>query len=154
MNSEELSLLHPNNHSCTYHTLTDEAQNDLSVDFLCSALTTDTFEQNIIRDILIKIPDSTETVNYRCDIFEDFLCFPELREAMTAVLAKLKDLRDIERFQKDSEASSLWQLVNRLREIDSYIDCITDIKNTLENTDIRSDAAASPQNQRSGQFPD
>lgn len=139
MNHEEFSLLHPHNIDCNYHTLTEEAQNDLSVDFICEAISSDTLEKNIIREVLISIPDSSAAVNYRCDVFEDFLRFPKLREDMTAILAKLKDLRDIERFQKDSEASSLWQLVNRLREIDSYVDCIEEIKNTLETIDIRSE---------------
>lgn len=147
MNSEPLSLMHPANSDCSYHTLTPESQNDLSVDFICEALSKDPFEQNLIREILIKIPDSTQVVNYRCAVFEDFLRFPKLREDMTAVLAKLKDLRDIERFQKDSEASSLWQLVNRLREIDEYVDCITAIKTTLETIDIKSEGLIALRNQ-------
>ena len=32
----------------------------------------------------------------------------------------------------------MWQLVNRLREMDGYVDCITRIKNTLETIDVRS----------------
>lgn len=139
MTQENFSLLHPSDCNCTYHTLTPEAQNDLSVDFICEALSPDPYERNIMRDVLTRLPDSTEAVSYRCDVFEDFLRFPKLREDMTSVLAKLKDLREIERFQKDSEASSLWQLVNRLREIDSYVDCITQIKNTLESIDIKSE---------------
>lgn len=47
-------------------------------------------------------------------------------------------MREIERFQKDTEASSLWQLVNRLREMDGYVDCITRIKNTLETIEVKS----------------
>lgn len=152
MNTDNLSLLHPQNSDCKYHTLTAEAQNDLSVDFICEALTTDALERNIIREVLINIPDGCESVNYRCAVFEDFLRFPKLREDMTAVLAKLKDLRDIERFQKDSEASSLWQLVNRLREIDEYVDCITAIKNTLESIDIKSEGLIALRNQTTAIF--
>lgn len=139
MNRENFSLLHPQNTNVTYRTLNTEAQNDLSVDFICEALTKDPYEQNNIRELLIKIPDSAEVVKYRCDVFEDFLNFPELRKDLTDVLQKLRDLREIERFQKDSESSSLWQLVNRLREIDGYVDCITKIKTTLENIDVRSE---------------
>lgn len=72
----------------------------------------------------------------RC--FEDFLRFPKLRDDLSALLVKLNDLREIERFQKDTEASSLWQLVNRLREMDGYVDCITRIKNTLETIEVKS----------------
>ena len=139
MNSRTFSLLHPDNIEFKYNTLTQEAQNDLSVDFICEALTKDPYEQNNIRELLINIPDHEDVVRYRCDVFEDFLNFPQLRKDLTDVLAKLRDLREIERFQKDSESSSLWQLVNRLREIDGYVDCITKIKTTLENIDIRSE---------------
>ncbi len=139
MPTEEFSLLHPENSKAVYRRLTDEAINDLSVEFICEALSEDSFERNSIKQLLINIPDDEETIRYRCDVFEDFLRFPQLREDLMRVLAKLKDLKDIERFQKDQESSSLWQLVNRLRELDAYVDCITGIKNTLENIDVRSE---------------
>ena len=60
MNRENFSLLHPQNTNVTYRTLNTEAQNDLSVDFICEALTKDPYEQNNIRELLIKIPDSAE----------------------------------------------------------------------------------------------
>lgn len=135
---ENLSLLHPQNSNAVYRTLTKEAINDLSVDFLCNALTEDAYERNSIKQLLTKITDDEDVIKYRCDVFDDFLRFPKLREDLTALLAKLEDLREIERFQKDSEASSLWQLINRLREIGGYVDCITQIKTTLESIDVKS----------------
>lgn len=135
---ENLSLLHPQNSNAVYRTLTKEAINDLSVDFLCNALTEDAYEHNSIKQLLTKITDDEEVIKYRCDVFDDFLRFPKLREDLTALLEKLADLREIERFQKDSEASSLWQLINRLREIGCYVDCITQIKTTLETIDVKS----------------
>ena len=53
-------------------------------------------------------------------------------------MQRLADLRDLERFRMDSDASALWQLINRLREVDDYIDCITLLKNTLTGLDVRS----------------
>lgn len=135
---ENLSLLHPQNSNAVYRTLTKEAVNDLSLDFLCDALTEDAYERNSIKQLLTQITDDEEVIKYRCDVFDDFLRFPKLREDLTALLAKLADLREIERFQKDSEASSLWQLINRLREIGGYVDCITQIKTTLESIDVKS----------------
>ncbi len=135
---EQLSLLHPQNSNAVYKTLTKEAINDLSIDFLCDALTDEPYEKNSIRQLLISVTDDEEVIRYRCDVFDDFLRFPKLREDLTLLLDKLNDLREIERFQKDSEASSLWQLVNRLREMGEYVDCVTQIKNTLEALDIQS----------------
>lgn len=138
MPQESLSLFKPENSKAVYRTLSKEAINDLSVDFLCEALTNDPYELNVIKNLLINITDDEEVIRYRSDIFEDFLNFPKLREDLTALLLKLKDLREIERFQKDTEASSLWQLINRLRELEGYVDCITAIKATLEEIDVKS----------------
>ncbi len=139
MDSENFSLLHPENSKAVYRKLTDEAINDLSVDFICEGLSEDGFEKNSIKQFIINITDDEETIRYRCDVFEDFLRFPQLREDLMRVLAKLKDLKDIERFRKDEESSSLWQLVNRLRELDGYVDCITGIKATLEDLEVHSE---------------
>lgn len=139
MNSENFSLFYPENADTSNLTLQKEAINDLSVDYLVESLTKDPFEQNSIKQLLTQITCDEEVIRYRCNVFEDFLRHPKLREDLTALLAKLKDLREIERFQKDFESSSLWQLVNRLREMDSYVDCITQIKTTLEGIDIHSE---------------
>lgn len=136
---EELSLLHPQNSNAKYQTLTKEAINDLSIDFLCESLTKEPYERNSIKNLLINITDDEEVIKYRCDVFDDFLRYPQLRSDLTDLLEKLNDLREIERFQKDSEASSLWQMVNRLREMDGYVDCITRIKTTLESIDVKSE---------------
>ena len=136
---EEFSLLHPQNSKAVYRTLTKEAVNDLSIDFLCEALTKDTYERNSIKQLLINITDDEEVIKYRCDVFDDFLRFPKLREDLSALLEKLNDLRELERFHNDTEASSMWQLINRLREMGGYVDYVTKIKTTLESIDIKSE---------------
>lgn len=136
---EELSLLYPAGSDAVYKTLTKEAVNDLSIDFLCESLTDEPYEQNSIKQLLVNITDDEKVIKYRCDIFDDFLRNLKLRQDLTDLLEKLNDLREIERFQKDTEASSLWQMINRLREMDGYVDCITQIKNTLESVDVRSE---------------
>ena len=135
----DFSLLHPQNSIEKYNQLTKEAVNDLSIDFLCDAITDDAYEKNSIKQLLTNITDDKEVIRYRCDVFDDFMQFPQLRADLIDLLEKLNDLREIERFQKDSEASSLWQLINRLREIDGYVDCITRIKTTLESIDVKSE---------------
>lgn len=138
MELKKFSLLYPENSNAKYKTLNKEAINDLSIDYICSALTDDVYEIQSIRQLLINITDDEDVIKYRCDVFEDFLKFPKLRDDLTALLSKLKDLREIERFQKDTEATPIWQLINRLRELDGYVDCITSIKETLESLDIKS----------------
>ncbi|MDD5796114.1 MAG: DNA mismatch repair protein, partial [Oscillospiraceae bacterium] len=135
----EISLLNPKNSKAKFNNLTDEAINDLSLKYICDMLTEDEYERNVISKIMSQITCDEETVKYRGDVFEDFLRYPKLRDALTELLKKLADLRDLERFQKDTEASSLWKLINRLREIDGYVKCITEMKECLESIDLKSE---------------
>ncbi len=136
---ENFSLLYPEKSKRIENALTGEAINDLSIDFIVDALTEDNYEKNLLKKIMINLTDDKETILYRRDIFEDFLNFPELRVELSELVEKLADLREIERFQKDQEASSLWLLINRLREIDDYVNCITRIKEVLERLDVKSE---------------
>lgn len=135
----KFSLFYPEGAEKATGVLTDEAKNDLSLEFIADALTDINKEKPHLINQMTHISFDPEVIRYRRDIFEDFLRFPQLREAMSGLVLKLTDLRDIERFQMDRDASALWSLVNRLRELDEYIDCIRMIRKTLEELDIRSD---------------
>ena len=135
----EFSLLQPSNLEITYNTLTPQSVNDLSVDLICDALTKDVFEKNSIKNLMTNITDDERVIKYRRDVFDDLHRNPTLRTDLEQLLSKLGDLREIEKFQKDTDASDLWQLINRLREIDGYVSCITQIKESLEKIDIRSE---------------
>ena len=135
----DFSLMEPQNAEHSYTTLSDEAINDLSLDFILDALTEKRSERPVLRGMLSKLPTDPETIRYRRDIFEDFLRFPKLRASMTELVMKLADLRDLERFQMDSNDSVLWTLVNRLRAIDEYMTCITMIRDCLTGLDIQSE---------------
>ena len=135
----EFSLLYPQGREYTVNHLTDEAVNDLSIDFLLDNLTDKRSERDHLRSLMTRVTDDAEVIRYRCDVFEDFLRFPELRAAMEELVARLADLKDVARFRKNEEGPSLWSLINRLREIDEYVSCITMIKATLEKLDVQSD---------------
>ncbi len=135
----EYSLLYPDNSERKYKTLTDESINDLSIDFLLDALTEKKNEREHMRKLMTCVTDDPNVISYRCDVFEDFLRFPKLRTSMEDLVLKLADLRDLERFQKDQEGSAFWSLVNRLREIDEYVSCISMIRDILGDLDIRSE---------------
>lgn len=135
---ENFSLFYPMGYEKSPLNMSNEAINDLSLNFIVNAITKDEFEQNIIKQLMTQIECSEKLIKYRCDVFEDFLRIPKLRSNLTSLLEMLGELREIEKFKKDSDASSLWQLVNRMREINRYIDCIKELRSTLEGMDIRS----------------
>lgn len=134
----DFSLFFPAGKERTFTKLSDETVNDLSIDFIADALTDVKYEREQLRNIMTNITGDDEVIAYRCDVFDDFLRLPKLREDLEQLVVRLKDLMDLERFQKDKEGSDLWSLVNRLREIGTYVVCINTIKETLETLDIRS----------------
>lgn len=134
----DISLLYPKNVEYKTYEMTGEAINDLSVDYIVESLTNDLYEKNSIKKILTTLTDNIEVINYRADVFEDILNFPRLRDGLVELLKKLEDLRELEKFNKDEGASSFWQLINRLREIDGYVLCIKMIKDILNDTPIKS----------------
>ncbi len=135
----EFSLLHPSGMDTTYQKLTPQALNDLSIDFICDALTDNKFEKNSIKNTMTSITCDERVITYRRDIFDDLHKNPTLRKDLEQLLSKLADLRELEKFQKDTDASDLWSLINRLREIDGYVECITRMKESLESIDIKSE---------------
>ena len=135
----EFSLLFPENAQKKRESISAECYNDLSIEFLLDALTENKNERIHLSKLMSEVCCDAEVIRYRCGVFEDFFRFKRLRDAMEELIPRLADLRDIERFQKDQEGSALWSLVNRLREIDEYVNCITALKTTLEELDIQSD---------------
>lgn len=132
------SLLYPENAERRYHTLNDEAVNDLSLNFILDALTDRHTERPHLLGMMTKLPTDADTIRYRHEVFADFLRFPKLRDKMQELVAKLSDLRDLERFQMDNDATALWSLINRLREMDDYMACINMLKETLSELPITS----------------
>lgn len=132
------SLMYPDAERRSVVRLTDESINDLSIDFIAEALTDVVSERVQLRSMMTNITGDERTIRYRCEIFDDFLRFPELRTAMSELVRKLSDLRDLEQYRMDSDASALWSLMNRMREISDYIDCITVIRDTLAGLALNS----------------
>lgn len=135
----DFSLMRPEGVEVSFNQLTDEAVNDLSLEFLLDALTDKRNERPVLLGMMKKLPTDPEVIRYRRDVFEDFLNFPQLRKSMEELLRMLIDLRDLERFQKDQEGSAFWSLVNRLREVDDYVSCISMMRDILSGLDIKSD---------------
>ncbi len=136
---QEFSLLYPQGIKPDYQTLGDEAINDLSVEFLCERLSEVVYEQNVIKNIMIKVEKNPEVIKYRRDIFDDIIHFPKLREHINELLQELDFLKELEKSLKDGTAAPIWQLINRLHELDVYVNCISGINQSLSEHDIKSE---------------
>lgn len=136
---QEFSLLYPNGEKSEYIQLGEDAINDLSIQFICERLSENVFDQNIIKNIMIKLERNPAIIRYRRDVFDDIYHYPELRVTIKKLLEQLDFLKELERSVKDNTASPVWQLINRLQELDVYINCISGIYDSLSEHDIKSD---------------
>lgn len=143
---QNFSLLYPENCQSKFMILTEEACNDLSLELICQTLSEEIFEQNIIKKIMMKIERNPDIIQYRCDVFEDIMRFPKLREEIKSLLEELAYLKDLEKSVKDATAAPVWQLINRLQELDIYVNCISKINECLTENDIHSDGLKSLKN--------
>ena len=135
----EFSLMWPSDFPREFKELNDDCCNDLSLEQFCSRLSKKEYDRNVIFTMLRQMPSNARVVKYRVDVFDDILRLPQLRQNVAQLLEQIEFLKSLHKHARDSEASSIWQIVNRLNELDSYIDCVTGIKNILENSEIHSE---------------
>ena len=136
---DDFSLLYPCGKKPAFSTLGSDACNDLSLDFICEHITENDYEQNIIKKMMTKLESDPEVVRYRCDIFDDILRFPNLRDKISDLLEQLDYLRQLEKSVKDQTAAPVWQLINRLHELEIYVNCISGINECLTENPINSE---------------
>lgn len=136
---QEFSLLYPGSKTPIYHILPDDTAHDLAVDYFCNLLSPMEPESKMIRSIMTHISEDPRVIQYRCDVFEDVLRFPQFREEMCKLLDHVDFLKTYGSFGKESDASGIWNLVHRLDEMKDYIECIQSIYACLNNIDIQSE---------------
>lgn len=137
--TEELSLLHPAGEDPNYQVLPEETAHDLSLDQICETLTKMEPERNLIRRIMSRISGRPEVIQYRCNVFEDILNHPKLREELHDLLDRVDFLRTYGSFTKESDASGIWELIHRLDEMKEYIECVESIYRCLDEKEIQSE---------------
>ena len=136
---ENFNLLYPVGKHPDYKTLSDDTCRNLSLDYIIRHVSTSEAERNMIKRMMTQLESDPEVIRFRCDIFEDIIRFPELRSKMKDLLEQLDFMKSIGGNYIEESASSIWQLVNRLRELEVYIDCITEINNTLQRFPVKSE---------------
>lgn len=123
-----------------YQSISETAFHDLGMDIICSKLTNKPEEQSMIRRVLSRITADPEVVQYRCDVFADFMHFPDMRNQMLKLLEKVNYLQDYVRKKRNyDKLEGAWDLLHRLAEINDYIACVEMMVQCLEGTDISSE---------------
>lgn len=88
--------------------------------------------------VLTELPVDEQTIRYRQEVFHDLAENPELVEGFRALLPVFVNLDDIlrKRFHEDW---TLWRVLNRVRELDLYTQCVHDLSSLLERETIQSE---------------
>lgn len=136
---QEISLLYPGNQFPKYQILPEITAHDLALNEICAQLSGMESERNMIYNVLTHITEDPRVIQYRCDIFEDILHFPVLREDMRKLIDRVDFLKTYGSFGKESDTSGVWELVHRLDEMKEYIQCIESIYACLNETEIQSE---------------
>ncbi|MCD7766885.1 MAG: DNA mismatch repair protein [Lachnospiraceae bacterium] len=134
-----LSLLFPPGKTAREKKLPEATYHDLSVDTICEKLSKLEPERMQLRRMMQRISGDPEVVQYRCDVFDDILRFPGLRQKMEKLLERVDFLKTYGSFDRGSDAAGVWELVHRLDEMDEYIQCVQAIYTVLNENDIASE---------------
>lgn len=138
-NNKGLSIIFPNGSYDKCKVLSDMAVHDLGLDTICSKLSQKPNEQNLILNIMSRITDDPEVIQFRLDVFEDIYNNPGFRNQMLEILDKIDFLRDYGSFRRDnSETSGTWDLVHRLEEIRDYIGYVEALQKCLGDSSLKS----------------
>ncbi|MCD8346646.1 MAG: DNA mismatch repair protein [Lachnospiraceae bacterium] len=136
---ENLSLLCPPGKRAHERELPEATYHDLSVETICEPLSKLEPERALLRRMMARISGDPDVIHYRCDVFEDILRFPKLREQMQKLLDRVDFLKTYGSFDKGSDAAGVWELVHRLDEMDEYIHCVEAIYAVLNENAISSE---------------
>ena len=138
-NQTGFSLMKPAGTDAVYHRLPDHVMHDLGLEDFCKAVSNDNKERRMITNVLSQITDDANVAAYRCQIFEDILRLPELRQTMMQLFEKIQFMQDFSTMHKTSdEELGLWHLFHRLDELDSYIKTVETMRECLSDERIKS----------------
>ncbi|MFO8063776.1 MAG: hypothetical protein R6V29_03985 [Spirochaetia bacterium] len=101
-------------------------QEDLGLDLLAGELCDGALSRGRIDHALSHLPADGETVTYRRRVLADLAAAPELRNALEALLPKLRELTVFSRSAADTD-SPLLQAIRRMGELELYVECIEDL---------------------------
>ena len=138
---DEISLLWPKDkkeYVKVTKRLSAETINDLSLDYICSQISNNECEIGWAKEVLTCITLSKEVVKYRQDIFEDIYKSEGFRKELLSLLEKLNYLYELSGRKNRYSEVSIWHLVSRLRELESYVECIVEMKECFEKYNVQS----------------
>ena len=137
-NGTSISLLHPGSEA-EYKTMSDTTVHDLGIDSITSKITDDPKQQQMIIRVLSKMSSDDNVAQYRQEVFDDIYNLPDIREKLLDLMNQIDYLKDYGTWRKNAEEKpGLWDLMHRLDELKTYIKCVEDIRECLDDPRIKS----------------
>ncbi|MBR4576998.1 MAG: DNA mismatch repair protein [Clostridia bacterium] len=140
MKHESLSILFPRQDEVTYRELPDAAWHDLGLDSVVEKIAEQPQEIPLIRRVMTAMTDDPAVSAYRCDVFEDILNHPEIRDRMMKLLENVKSFYDYGIVKRGTgDEAGLWDLMHRLEEYRSYVITVEALRECLSDRDLHSE---------------
>ncbi len=149
MDNSSVSLLWPKDKEKYFskiHRINAATETNLSLEELCISITSNEKQCKIIKEILLNMCNDEEVIRYRQNIFEDFMDSEELISAMDSILKLLEELQHVTNESSSFEEARLWKLFSRFKELEAYVDCVTEINRLMRGLDIKSEGLTSIRN--------
>lgn len=118
--------------------ISENTANDLSIEFIADSMTKNNAEQKAVTKILLDMPVDNDVIEYRKAVYSD------LRENF-GVCEKMYDIFDsmrfytLERNNRISDGSTIYELLTRLKSLESYIYSVTKLKEVTEGVEFNSE---------------
>jgi len=128
--------------SCT---LSAETVKDIALHEVIDFMTADQEEQEILRDIMVKIPQDPSDMIYRQEIVKDFMANESLRNAVRQSIDSIKILQYYGNGAKrlHDRDDSLSSLLERLRELKVFVEVVESLYTALCENDIKAEGLIS-----------
>ncbi|SFX85456.1 MutS-related protein [Ruminococcus sp. XPD3002] len=135
--SLDLSLLFPDDSKACFR-LGKCTANDLDIDFIAKNLSSNGAEQKVIANILLDMPCDMKVVGYRRKVYSDLREHYDVCERMYDIFDSMRFyVRD--RNNRIDEGSTIYDLLTRLKSLESYIRSIYMLKEVVDGVEFRSE---------------
>lgn len=118
------SLLWPEGRKTRTVPIEPQSALDLDLQKLIEFMAFDSKHVEALGQILRFLCQDEETINYRLDIIDELVRFPELVSCIQSLLPVLRDLKYYETFLALEWKTSLQEAIWRLRELEHYVECV------------------------------
>ena len=120
--------------------LKPETVKDMALQEIIDNIATKEDNMIIIRDILTKLPTDLRDIHFRQEIMKDFMASEKFTEEMSEALDMIRSLKDFSGMKTMTYegGSTLYSLLDNLRELAVYVNVTENILDCLKNNDIKS----------------